>query len=176
MGARASPETHALTWSSTVAADERSAAASRLSPNAGEPIAGGTTQTASFRVGALRLELSASPGAARLVVAADDVRDIYVVDPAALALWAKGCRQLLSLVRAEKASGAAEFRAPFLVDREGRTSITFEGHVSDEAVTYRLLVSGASSRVAGIMTERELIVGVTDAALGASVVARLASA
>ena len=159
-----------------MAADERSAPASRLSPSASEPIAGGTTQTASFQVGALRLELSASPGAARLVVAADDVRDIYVVDPAALASWAKGCRQLLSLVRAERASGAAEFRAPFLVDREGRTSIAFEALVSAGAVTYRLLVSGASSRVAGIMTERELIVGVTDAALGAVAVARSASA
>ena len=176
MGARAGPETDALTRSSTVAADERSAPASRLSPIPGDRIAGGATQTASFQVGALRLELSASPGAARLVVAADDVRDIYVVDPAALASWAQSCRQLLSLVPAERVSGAAEFRAPFLVDREGRASIAFEGLISAEAVTYRLLVSGASSRVAGIMTARELIAGVTDAALGAVVVARSATA
>ena len=175
MGARAGPETDALTRSSTVAADERSAPASRLSPIPGDRIAG-ATQTASFQVGALRLELSASPGAARLVVAADDVRDIYVVDPAALASWARSCRQLLSLGPAERVRGAAEFRAPFLVDREGRASIAFEGLVSAEAVTYRLLVSGASSRVAGIMTARELIVGVTDAALGAVVVARSATA
>ena len=157
-------------------ADERSVPASRLtSSTASEPIAGGTTQTASFQVGALRIELSAAPGAARLVVAADDARDTYVVDPAVLASWAQGCRQLLSLVQAERANGAAEFRAPFLVDREGRPSIAFEGLVSAEAVSYRLLVSGASSRVAGIMTGPELIRGVTDAALGAVIVARSAS-
>jgi hypothetical protein len=161
-----------------VTADERSIPASRLSSNpASEPIAGGATQTASFQVGALRLELSAAPGAARIVVAADDARDIYVVDPAVLASWAKSCRRLLSLVPGRGAAdAAAEFRAPFLVDREGRPSIAFEALISVEAVTYRLLVSGASSRVAGIMTGPELVRGVTDAALGAVIVARSAHA
>ena len=158
-------------------ADERSIRASRLSSNpASEPIAGGATQTASFQVGALRLELSAAPGAARIVVAAANARDTYVVDPAVLASWAQGCRRLLSLVPGRGAADAAEFRAPFLVDREGRPSIAFEALISVEAVRYRLLVSGASSRVAGIMTGPELVRGVTDAALGAVIVARSASA
>jgi len=156
-----------------VTADERSIPASRLSSStASEPIAGGTTQTASFQVGGLRLELSAAPGAARLVVAAADDRDTYVVDPTILASWAQACRRLLSLVPARNAGGAAEFRAPFLIDREGRPSIAFEGLVSSEAVTYRLLVTGASSRVAGIMTGAALIRDVSEAALGAVIVAR----
>ena len=155
-----------------MAADDRSAPAMRLSPSTSEPIVGGETQTASFQVGAMRIDLSAAPGAARLVVAAGLDRDIYVVDPGALAAWAQATRKLLSLEPADRTAHAAEFRAPYLIDREGRASIAVEGMVAAEAVTYRLLVTGASARIAGFMISAELIRGITDAAAGAASVAR----
>jgi hypothetical protein len=159
-----------------VAADERSGPASRLTPTAGsDKIAGSETQTASFAVGALRLELSAAPGAARLVVTDGESRDIYVVDPAALASWSAGTLRLLALTPAGRWADATEYRAPFLIDREGRASIAFEAHVTNVTVTYRLLVSGASSRVAGIMTSADLVRGIADAAAGAVALARSVS-
>ena len=103
-------------------------------------------------------------------------RDIYVIDPAALSAWAQGTRRLLSLEPATHAAHAAELRAPFLTDREGRASIAFEGLVAVRAVTYRLLVTGASGRIAGVMTPADIVRGVTDAAAGAVIVARSATA
>ncbi|HUQ83255.1 MAG TPA: hypothetical protein VM076_19030 [Gemmatimonadaceae bacterium] len=156
-----------------MAGDDRSGPASRLSPAAGsESVAGSGTQTASFSVGALELLLSAAPGAARLVVIDGEVRDIYVVEPTALATWAGATRKLLGLAPALGARDAVEYRGPFLVDREGRASIAFEGHVAPGAVTYRLLVSGAASRVAGLMTSEELVQTIVEAAAGAVGVAR----
>ena len=157
-----------------MAADERSGPASRLSPAVGtESVTGSATQTASFSVGALELALSASPGAARLVVANGEDRDIYVVEPTTLATWAGATRRLLGLVPALGARDAVEYRGPFLIDREGRASIAFEGHVAPGVVTYRLLVSGAASRVAGLMTNEELVRSLVDAAAGAVSLARL---
>jgi hypothetical protein len=140
------------------------------------PVGGadGVPQTASFDVGALQLELTAAPGAARLVVAADGCRDIYVVDPAALAGWATEIARLLSLVRATHPSQRADYRAPFLIDREGRQSVTFEALVTEHAVGYRLLVSGAAGRVAGLMTTPDIVREIAEAAVGAVAVASAA--
>jgi hypothetical protein len=130
--------------------------------------AGAPPQTACFTVGALQLELTAAPGAARLVVAADGIRDIYVVEPAALAAWATETGRLLTLARATTARQRAEYRAPFLIDREGRESIAFEGLVADRDVSYRLLVSGARARIAGLMTTADVVRQVCEAAAGAA--------
>lgn len=156
-----------------MAADERSGPASRLIPSAGSDSIAGATQTASFSVGSLDLALSAAPGAARLVVTSPRDRDIYVVDPSALEAWATSTHRLLSLTPAQSGGETVEFRAPYLVDREGRASVAFEAHVGTDAVTYRLLVSGASSRVAGLMTTAELVRSLVEAAAGAVAVARL---
>jgi hypothetical protein len=97
--------------------------------------------------------------------------------------------RLLSLAPARGAGQGAEYRAPFLIDREGRPAIAFEGLVTTQAVTFRLLtfsrgsdpldpvepvdpvVNGAGSRLAGIVTTADLIRSVTDAASGAATVA-----
>jgi hypothetical protein len=175
MGATGCPETHALTRltrSTIVAADDRSARASVFSRSTtSESTAGGATQTASFAVGALRVDLIAVPGAARVVVASAEDRDVYVVEPAALASWARATKRLLSLAPAGDAARGAEYRAPFLIDREGRPAIAFEGLVTAQAVTFRLLVCGPESRVAGTMTTADIIRDVTDAASGAVTVA-----
>jgi CBS domain-containing protein len=173
-----------------VAADDRSAPASDFShATPTHSTAGGATQTAAFAVGALRVELSAARGAARVVVTSGDDREIYVVEPAALASWARATVRLLSLAPARGAGQGAEYRAPFLIDREGRPAIAFEGLVTTQAVTFRLLtfsrgsdpldpvepvdpvVSAAGSRLAGIVTTADLIRSVTDAASGAATVA-----
>jgi len=174
MGAGTSPEDDALTWRTTVVDDDRSRPASdlnELTPLASGGPVDGTPQTAGFRVGALRLELTASPGAARLVVAANGSRDIYVVEPNTLAAWAADVGRLLSLGQATHPSHRADYRAPFLIDREGRQSVALEALVTERAVGYRLLVTGAAGRVAGLMTTAELVREVADAAAGAAVVA-----
>ena len=153
-------------------ADERSGPLSGISVRVDAPRTEGETQSASFDVGGLRLELSAAPGAARLVVAANDARDTYVVDPAALASWATATAKLLALEPSCGPDERAEFRAPFLIDRESRASIAFEGLVSETGVSYRLLVYGAGERVAGLMTTAALIRGVCEAASGAGSLAR----
>jgi hypothetical protein len=131
-------------------------------------------QTAGFTVGSIQLELTAAPGAARLVVAAGGSRDTYVVDPNALSAWATEITRLLSLAPATTPSQRADYRAPFLVDREGRQSVTFEALVGDQAVGYRLLVSGAAGRVAGLMTTPDLVREIAGAAVGAVLLASAA--
>jgi hypothetical protein len=156
-----------------VVADERSGPRSGVSSvRVDAPRADAETQSASFDVGELRLELSAAPGAARLVVATDDARDTYVVDPAALAAWAAATAKLLTLEPATDPDERAEFRAPFLIDRESRASIAFEGLVTESGVSYRLLVHGAGERVAGLMTTGAVVRGVCEAAKGAGSLAR----
>ena len=145
-------------------ADDRIGSASNLVP-AAEPAIRSDTQSASFDLGDVRLELTASPGAARVVVAVGDVRDIYVVDPAALADWSRGVERLLALPPAPTDRERAEYRSPFLIDREGRASIALEALVSD-AVSFRVMVHGAESRVAGIMTTAETVRGLAAAAAG----------
>jgi len=155
-----------------VAADDRSAPVSAFSHAAAtESTAGGAAQTASFAVGALRLDLIAACGAARVVVWSGEEREVYVVEPAALASWARATVRLLSLTPAGGAAHGAEYRAPFLIDREGRPAIAFEGLVAAQAVTFRLLVCGAESRVEGTVTTADIIRAVTDAASGAVTVA-----
>jgi hypothetical protein len=156
-----------------VVGDERSGPISGVSSVRAEvPRTEGETQSASFDVGGLRLELSAAPGATRLVVATDDARDTYVVDPAALASWAVATAKLLTLEPATNPDERAEFRTPFLIDRESRASIAFEGLVSEGGVSYRLLVRGAGERVAGLMTTAAVVRGVCEAARGAGSLAR----
>ena len=151
--------------------DNRSHAAPHVhAPSPAGP-ADAAPQTACFFVGGLQIELTAAPGAARLVVAADGCRDIYVVEPNALAAWAADSARLLSLVRAIDRTQRAEYRAPFLIDREGREAIAFEGLVTEQAVSYRLLVSGARASVAGVMTTGDILRQVCAAAVGAASVA-----
>ena len=171
-----------------MAADDRSAPASVSRTPAGESTVRGATQTASFAIGTLRLDLIAAPGAARVVVSSGDDRDVYVVEPAALSSWARATVRLLSLAPASDTAGGAEYRAPFLIDREGRPAVAFEGVVTAQAVTFRLLslsrgsdpldrdpldrvVIGAESPVSRIVTTADTIRGVTDAASGAAAVA-----
>ena len=171
-----------------MAADDRSAPVSAFSHAAArDSTAGGAAHTASLAVGALRLDLIAAWGAARVVVSSGDDREVYVVEPAALASWARATVRLLSLTPAGGAAHGAEYRAPFLIDREGRPAIAFEGLVAAQAVTFRLLrfsrgsdsldpiVSGAESRVAAVMTTADIIRDVTDAASGAVKVALMAT-
>lgn len=130
------------------------------------------TRSATFDVTGIRLELTASPGAARLVVSSGDDRDVYVVEPAALDAWSAATVKLLSLQPARGTADRAEIRAPFLFDRDGRPSIAFEALASEQGVGYRLLVSGAAEMVAGFVTTAELVLGVAQAAAGAATVAR----
>jgi hypothetical protein len=107
------------------------------------------------------------------VVSSGDDREVYVVEPAALGAWASATLRLLSLSPAAGAGDGAQYRAPFLIDREGRPAIAFEGLVSARAVAFRMLVAGAESRVAGIMTTADVIRGVMEAASGVVTVARV---
>jgi hypothetical protein len=145
-----------------------------LTPSASIGSVDGAPQTASFAVGAFQIALTAAPGAARLVVSANGSRDIYVVDPDALAEWAAAIGRLLSMGPATDQSHRADYRAPFLIDREGRQSVALEALVSEQAVAYRLLVTGAAGRLAGLMTSAELVREIADAAAGAAVLASVA--
>jgi hypothetical protein len=174
MGAGAGPEDDPLTGDRPVVDDDRSRPTSELNeltPSASIGSVEGASQTASFTVGALQVEFTAAPGAARLVVSADGIRDIYVVDPHALAAWAADIGKLMSIGPAADESHRADYRAPFLVDREGRQSVALEALVTEHGVGYRLLVTGAAGRLAGIMMTAELVREIADAAAGAAVFA-----
>jgi hypothetical protein len=133
------------------------------------------TRSATFDIVGIRLELSASPGDARLAVSSGDDSDVYLVEQAELVTWAAATIKLLSLQPAESDTDRAEIRAPFLFDTEGRPSIAFEALVSHQGVGYRLLVSGAAEMVAGFVTTAEVVRGVAQAAAGAGTVARAVS-
>ena len=152
-------------------ADDRSGALPGVSSLASASRAGAKTQSASFDVGSVRLELSAAPGAARLVVVLDGQQDTHVIGPAELGAWSAATAKLLALLPASRADERAEFRAPYLTDREGRASIAVEGLVSELGVRYRLLVRRASGTVRGIMTDAELTRGLAEAAAGAAALA-----
>jgi len=156
-----------------VVADDRPGSVSNV-PVAPTSTAGAdaSAQSASFDIGNLRLELSASPGAARLVVSDSTTRDVYVVDPAALASWSRGVGQVASLQPASTPPGGTETRTPFLIDREGRASIAVEALVSQHDVGYRVVVCGAAGRVATITTVGETIRELAEAAAGAVLVAQ----
>jgi hypothetical protein len=129
-------------------------------------------QSASFQIGSVRLEMSASPGEARLVIAADGTRGAHVIDAAALAAWAVSTTRLFTLAAASAADQRAEFRSPYLLDREGTATIAFEGLVSENGVGYRLLVTRGPSGITGIMTTADVARSVAEAAAGAAAVAR----
>ena len=153
-------------------ADDRTSSATNLSQSAQHSLLStGDTQTASFVVGDVSLELTAAPGAARLVVIAASSRDVYVVDPASLSAWASAIERLVTLTPAAMPSEHAEYRSPFLIDREGRPSIAFEGLVGD-TVTYRLVVNGTGSRAVSVPTAAETVRAISEAASGAIAVAR----
>jgi hypothetical protein len=135
----------------------------------------GDTRSATFDVTGIRLEITAAPGAARLVVSSGDDSDVYLVEPAELAGWATATMKLLSLQPAEGPADRVEVRAPFLFDRDGRPSIAFEALASEQGFGYLLLVSGAAEMVAGFVTTAEVLRGVAQAAAGAGTVARPAS-
>jgi hypothetical protein len=139
-----------------------------LTPSASIGSVEGVPQTASFAVGALQVQLTAAPGATTLIVSADGSRDIYVVGPDALAAWAADIGRLLSIGPAADPSHRADYRAPFLIDREGRQSVTVEALVTEQAVGYRLLVTGAAGRVAGLMMTAEVVREIAAAATGAA--------
>jgi hypothetical protein len=128
-------------------------------------------QSASFQIGSLLLELSASPGAARLVITADTTRCAHVIDPADLAAWAVSTARLFTLSAAPTADGRAEFRSPYLLDREGTATIAFEALVSENGVGHRLLVTRGPNSITGIMTTTDMARGVAEAAAGAAAVA-----
>jgi hypothetical protein len=151
--------------------DDRSRSVSDVHSSAIAGPLAGSTQTASFAIGALQLELTAAPGAAALVVVAGETRDVYALEASALAGWAAAVARLLSLTPAETVAQRVEYRAPFLIDREGRESIAVEALVTEQAVNFRLLVSGAAGRVAGLMTTPETVRGIAEAATGAVAVA-----
>ena len=153
-------------------ADDRSGPAPGISSPPTAARAHASTQSASFDVGSVRLELSASAGATRLTVIADGNRETYVIDPVALAGWSSATTRLLALTPAASADERAEFRAPYLIDREGTASIAFEGLVSEHGVAYRLLVTRGPSSVTGIMTSGDLLRSVAEAAAGAAAVGR----
>ena len=152
-------------------ADDRTSSASNLSPATG-PVPSGAagshpgTQSATFELGDVRIELTASPGAARVVVSDARARDVYVVDPSALADWSRAIHQLLALAPAATDRDGAEYRSPFLIDREGRASIAVEARVG-AVVSYRVIVHGAESRVAGIMATHDTARGPAAAAASA---------
>ena len=153
--------------------DDRTGSAPNLSPSLTSPAsARADTQTASFEVAQFRLELTAAPGAARLVVVRTDARDIYVVEPATLADWARSLERLLGLTPATSPHERAEYRSPFLIDREGRASVAFEGLVSESGVAFRLLVQGAESAIVRIHTTAGTVREMADAAAGAVSVTR----
>lgn len=128
-------------------------------------------QSAAFEIVGLRLELSASPGVARLAIAGDGSSDTYVLDAAGLAAWAVAITQLLSLEPAGGVRGCVAVRAPFLIDREGRPSIAFEALVSELGVGYRLLVHGGADKAPGLVTTAEVVHGMAQAAAGAATLA-----
>ena len=151
--------------------DESSGATSRVSLPRVLESTDTTPQTASFDVPPFKLELSAAPGVARLAIAHGVDRDVYVVDPAALSTWANAFTRLLALDSPGKPRGRVEFRAPFLIDREGRASVAFHCIVDEHVVSYRVLVCGADSRVVGIPITADVVRDVAAAVAGAALVA-----
>jgi len=155
-----------------VAADDRSGPVSGLSASPTSSVRAERQHSATFEIVGWRLELSSSPGAARLVMVGDGARYAYVVEPSALATWATATEKLLSLRPAESARGRAAIRAPFLVDREGQPSIAFEALVSEHGVGYRLLLQGDQEPRASLVTTEDVVRGVAQAAAGVGMVAK----
>ena len=125
------------------------------------------TQSASFAVGGFTVELVAAAGSAMLSITAGDDRDDYRIDAEMLEQWAGGTARLLELTPASSPSGRADFRAPFLMDTDGRASIAFESSVTEGHVTHRFLIMGQGGRVAVVAASADLVGELVDAARGA---------
>lgn len=150
---------------STVTAD-RSRPTHRLSPaSATEHVPSRCAPSASFCLGELRLELSAATGAARLVITHRRRRDVYIIDPGSLYAWARRVSQVLTLVPAGSPSERAEYRTPYLIDREGRPAIAVEALVARQLVTYRLVGAISGDEAAGLM-DADVVVELIEAAQG----------
>ena len=155
-----------------MAADDRSGPVSGLSSSPTSSLRAEGQHSATFEIVGWRLELSASPGAARLEIVGDQARDTHMVEPGALAAWAVATTKLLSLQPAESARGRAAIRAPFLVDREGQPTIAFEALVSEYGVGYRLLIGREHGPGASLVTTDDILRGMAQAAEGIGRVAR----
>ena len=132
----------------------------------------GRAQSATFDVVGIRLELSASAGAARVIVSRAGGHETFAIEPAALAAWAVATTKLLSLQPAAIPSDRADIRAPFLFDIEGRPAIAFEARVSELGVGYRLLVDAGAEPTVGVVTTAEVVRDVAQAAAGVGTAAR----
>ena len=155
-----------------MAADDRSGPVSGLSSSPTSSVRAEGQHSATFEIAEWRLELSASPGAARLEVVGDRARDTHMVELGALAAWAVATTKLLSLQPAESARGRAAIRAPFLVDRHGQPTIAFEAMVSEYGVVYRLLIGREHGPGASLVTTDDVLRGMAQAAEGIGRVAR----
>lgn len=145
-------------------------------PGASEHAALRSPQTAEFAIGELRLALVAAPGSVTLTVALGADLDAYALAPEALAMWAHTSAQLLELEPAETSTECAEYRAPFLVDVEGRPAIAFECSVTERRVEFGLLVTGESDRIGATGIDVQTIRAMVEAAQGAVALVQRASA
>jgi len=149
-----------------VAADDRSGPVSGLSTSPTNSVRAEGQHSATFEIVGWRVELSASAGAARLVIVGDGAQHTHLVDPGALAAWAAATTKLLALRPAETARGPAAIRAPFLVDREGQPAVAFEAMVSEHSLGYRMLVRGGEGPLASLVTTEDVVRGMAQAAAG----------
>jgi hypothetical protein len=122
--------------------------------------------TASFDVGGFRIELTARSGAPTLDIIVSDARDTYVLDLETLDGWADGTARLLALSPAPRPGERADYRAPFLLDIEGRAALAFESVVTERGVAHRLLVMGQGGRVAALAASTETLTDLIAAARG----------
>jgi len=161
-----------------VVSDERAGPVSALTPSndATRPtqLTDGQSQvrSASFEVGGFRVELTARGGAVTLAVAAGEARGTYLIDPETLDRWADGTGRLLALSPASGPGERADYRAPFLMDAEGRAALAFESVVTERGVAHRLLVMGQGGRVAALAATVDTLSDLIAAARGAVAFAR----
>lgn len=149
-----------------MAADDRSGPVSGLSSSPKTSVRADNQHSATFEVVGWHIELSASPGFARLAIAGNQARYTQLVEPRALAEWAIATTKLLTLRPADSARGRAAIRAPFLLDREARPSIAFEALVSEQSVGYRLLIDGDATPLTTLVTTADVVRGMVQAAAG----------
>jgi hypothetical protein len=157
-----------------VVSDDRADRLSTFTPpvpstSTGEAVIGShDARSASFSIGGFTLELVATDGTVTLNVVAGHDRDAYRLDAAVLDRWADGTSRLIGLSPASSPTATAEFRAPFLMDIEGRASVAFESSVTQGGVAHRLLLMRREGRVAAIATSADLLGELIDAARGAA--------
>ena len=149
-----------------MAADDRSGPVSGLPSSPTSSVRAEGHHSATFELVGWRVELSASAGAARLVMVGDGAQYTHLVDPGALSAWAAATMNLLALRPAETARGRAAIRGPFLVDREGQPAVAFEAMVSEHGVGYRMLVRGGEGPLATLVTTEDVVRGMAQAAAG----------